>query len=82
MTDIFDDFDWDAFEKKDSFQMSEKQNEGTVDDIEHTVVSGTVIAITQREVVVNIGYRTAVLYRKSEFIYNPELKVGDALMFT
>ena len=79
MTDIFDDFDWDAFEKKDSFQMSEKQNEGTVDDIEHTVVSGTVISITQREVVVNIGYRTDGIIQKSEFIYNPELKVGDVV---
>lgn len=79
MTDIFDDFDWDAFEKKDSFQMSEKQNEGTVDDIEHTVVFGTVISITQREVVVNIGYRTDGIIQKSEFIYNPELKVGDVV---
>ena len=79
MTDIFDDFDWDAFEKKDSFQMSEKQNEGTVDDIEHTVVSGTVISITQREVVVNIGYHTDGIIQKSEFIYNPELKVGDVV---
>lgn len=79
MTDIFDDFDWDAFEKKDSFQMSEKQNEGIVDDIEHTVVFGTVISITQREVVVNIGYRTDGIIQKSEFIYNPELKVGDVV---
>ena len=39
MADILDDFDWDAFEKRNSFQMSEKQNEGTVDVIEHTVVS-------------------------------------------
>ena len=45
MADILDDFDWDAFEKRNSFQMSEKQNEGTVDVIEHTVVSGTVISI-------------------------------------
>lgn len=79
MTDIFDDFDWDAFEKKDSFKMSEKQNEGIVDDIEHTVVFGTVISITQREVVVNIGYRTDGIIQKSEFIYNLKLKVGDVV---
>ena len=77
MADILDDFDWDAFEKRNSFQMSEKQNEGTVDVIEHTVVSGTVISITQREVVVNIGYHTDGTIQNSEFRYNPELKVGD-----
>ena len=82
MADILDDFDWDAFEKRNSFQMSEKQNEGTVDVIEHTVVSGTVISITQREVVVNIGYHTDGTIQNSEFRYNPELKVGTSLMYT
>ena len=79
MTDILDDFDWDAFEKRDSFQMSEKPNEEIMDIIEHTVVSGTVVSVNQREVVVSIGYRTDGIIQNSEFRYNPELKVGDVV---
>lgn len=79
MTDILDDFDWDAFEKRDSFQMSEKTNEETMDIIEHTVVSGTVVSVNQREVVVSIGYRTNGIIQNREFSYNPELKVGDVV---
>ena len=79
MTDILDDFEWDDFEKRDSFEMSEKQDEGTMDVVEHAIVSGTVISITQREVFVNIGYRTDGIIPNSEFRYNPELKVGDVV---
>ena len=52
-----DDFDWEAFENAASSQSVEESNEETTDVPEHTVVSGTVISINKREVVVNIGYR-------------------------
>lgn len=59
--------------------MPEKPHEGTMDIIEHTVVASTVVAITQQEVVVNIGYSIDGIIPKSEFRYNPELKVGDVV---
>lgn len=74
-----EDFDWDASENQASSQSTDESSEGTVDVAENTIVSGTVISINRREVVVNIGYCTDGIIPSSEFRYNPELKVGDAV---
>ena len=74
-----DDFDWEAFENEVSSQSVEVSSEETTDVPEHTVVSGTVISINKREVVVNIGYRNDGILSASEFSYNPDLKVGDVV---
>ena len=81
MTNILpsDDFDWEAFKYQDSFQSAEESSEETPDITEHEVVSGTVISINKREVVVNIGYRNDGILSASEFRYNPDLKVGDVV---
>ena len=44
---------------------------------EGEVVEGTVTAITKREVVVNIGYKSEGVIMAPEFRYNADLKVGD-----
>lgn len=72
-----DDFDWESFENQLSSQSTGESIEETADVAEHTVVSGTVVSINQREVIVNIGYRNDGIISKSEFRYNIELKVGD-----
>ena len=41
------------------------------------VVIGTVIQMTSREVVINIGYKSEGVVSLNEFRYNPNLKVGD-----
>jgi len=41
------------------------------------VVEGTVMNISKREVVVNIGYKSEGVIPVSEFRYNPELAVGE-----
>lgn len=76
MAEILDDFDWDAFENGNSFQTKVSDGE-TTDEVEHSIVSGTIISINKYEVVVNIGYRTDGIIPSIEFQYNPELKVGD-----
>jgi len=43
------------------------------------VVHGTVIQMTSREVVVNIGYKSEGVVSLNEFRYNPSLKVGDTV---
>ncbi|MFZ2338247.1 MAG: 30S ribosomal protein S1, partial [Bacteroidales bacterium] len=43
------------------------------------VVNGTVIQMTPREVVVNIGYKSEGVVSLNEFRYNPNLKVGDTV---
>ena len=53
-----DDFDWETFENAASSQSVEESSEGTVDVAENTIVSGTVISINRREVIINIGYHS------------------------
>ena len=44
---------------------------------DNEVVEGTVTAISKREVIVNIGYKSEGVIQAPEFRYNPDLKVGD-----
>jgi small subunit ribosomal protein S1 len=44
---------------------------------EHTVIDGKVVALTAREVVVNIGYKSEGVISAPEFRHNPDLKIGD-----
>ena len=76
------DFDWEALslDGYTSAQRSELSDryETTLTSInEKEVIEGTVIAITKREVVVNIGFKSEGVVPAGEFRYNPDLKVGD-----
>ena len=77
-------FDWEAFEKGSSTEVSLEAQEqayaGSMNKVgDHDVVDGTVIAMNKREVVVNIGFKSDGIIPTSEFRYNPELKVGDTV---
>ena len=79
------DFDWDAYEK------GETQRDKSTEELEKTydkslgafkdneVTEGTVISISKREVVVNIGAKSDGIIPFNEFRYNPDLKVGDTV---
>ncbi len=77
-------FDWSGnSEKEDDYSPEERQElenlyEGTLAEIdEKEVVTGKVVALNKREVVVNIGYKSEGVISRSEFRYNPDLQVGD-----
>lgn len=78
-----EDFNWDAFEKGDSYgEVSKEDLVKTYDETLNTVkdkevVMGTVTAMNKREVVVNIGFKSDGVVPMSEFRYNPDLKIGD-----
>ncbi len=78
-----EEFDWDAFEKGETFgNMSREDLENAYDGTLNTVkdkevVEGTVISMNKREVVVNIGFKSDGIVPLNEFRYNPELKIGD-----
>ncbi len=77
-----DKFDWDAFEQDTDYGVSKEEVEAKYSEtlssvIEKEVVEGTVVAVTKREVLVNIGYKSEGVIAVSEFRYNPELAVGD-----
>ena len=77
-----EDFDWEAFEKEDVYDADREsiaqQYDKTLSKIsENEIVEGTVTAVTKKEVVVNIGYKSEGVIPVTEFRYNPDLKVGD-----
>ncbi len=79
-----EDFDWDAFENdgKSAANIAEetKAYEGTLNNVsDNEVIDGKVISINDREVVVNIGYKSDGIISKNEFRYCPELQVGDTV---
>ena len=78
-----DKFDWDAFENDgdvysdDKEKVAEEYDKTLSKVVENEVVEGVVTAITKREVMVNIGYKSEGVIMAPEFRYNPDLKVGD-----
>ncbi|MAO45573.1 MAG: 30S ribosomal protein S1, partial [Crocinitomicaceae bacterium] len=80
------DFDWDAIDDSDDTISAEERarlenlyeaNLTLIEDKQ--VVSGTVITVGKKEIVVNIGYKSEGVISASEFRYNPDLKPGDAV---
>jgi small subunit ribosomal protein S1 len=80
------DFDWNSIGKKqDNYTTSEKDQLdelygkalSTITDAQ--IIEGTVVAKNNREVVVNIGYKSDGVVALSEFRYNPDLKLGDKI---
>ena len=80
-------FDWDEFESDevDGYSATErtelnKMYESTLTQIEEkSLVQGSVIAITKKEVVININYKSEGVVPKNEFRYNSDLAIGDVV---
>lgn len=79
-------FDWGSVGKKSiSYSATEKARLEAMYDqtlnsiVEHDVIEGIVVAKNNREVVVNIGFKSDGLIPLSELRYNPDLKVGDKI---
>ena len=81
-----EEFNWDAIGKKDQVYSKnervklEKMYMETLSQIsEKEVIDGIVIAITEREVFVNIGYKSDGVIPINELRYNPDLKIDDVI---
>jgi len=78
-------FDWDAYESEElrsspKYTEFEAMYDKTLSTVAvDEVVKGTVIQMTNREVVINIGYKSEGVVSLNEFRYNPGLKVGDTV---
>jgi small subunit ribosomal protein S1 len=77
-------FDWDAL-ALDGYSLIQRSElsdvyEKTLTSIsEKEVVEGTVVTVTKKEVIINIGYKSEGVVPASEFRYNTELKAGDTV---
>lgn len=86
MTKVKKDFDWDLVEGKgfggnytsDQKAKMEAAIEATLNSVtEKEVVKGVVVSKTDREVIINIGFKSDGLVSASEFRDMPDLKAGD-----
>ncbi|MDD3724756.1 MAG: 30S ribosomal protein S1 [Bacteroidales bacterium] len=80
------DFDWSSIGKKaDNYSEQEKEQlsnayESTFSQlVEQQVIEGIIVAKNNRELVVNIGFKSDGVIPVSEIRYNPEFKVGDKI---
>lgn len=81
-----DDFDWDGYEKE--AKLKSASLEGTLSETyektlksinDKEVVSGRVMAMNNREIVVNIGFKSDGILSRNELRYKEDLKVGDVI---
>ncbi len=81
-----DQFDWDAFDRKgfgEGYSQKEREEitnlyEGTVTSVnESEVVEGIVVGINDKDVILNIGFKSDGLVPVAEFKDLPDLKIGD-----
>lgn len=80
------DFDWDKDDKgfggysAEERAVLEQQYESTLSSISKgEIVPGTVVSINNKDVVLNIGFKSDGLVSSSEFRDLPDLKVGDTV---
>ena len=80
------DFNWDDFsDSKSSYNKKDHKSletmyENTFSELkEKEVIQGTVVAITDKDVVLNIGFKSDGLVPLSEFKSTPDLKVGSVV---
>jgi small subunit ribosomal protein S1 len=80
------DFDWDNTGKAfDSYKNDERVKYEALYDqtlnqvLEREIVNGTIISLTSKEAVVNIGYKSDGLIPLTEFRHMPDLKSGDVV---
>jgi len=80
-----EEFDWDKAAQNDMYSTKErtdleKEYSSTLPDvIDKQVIDGTVVMVTDREVVVDINFKSDGVISFNEFKYNPELKAGDTV---
>jgi small subunit ribosomal protein S1 len=81
-----EDFDWDADDKKfgnysdSEREKMEKLYDGTFSSItKGEIITGTVVNVNNKDVVLNVGFKSDGLVSVSEFRDTPDLKIGDTV---
>ncbi len=80
------DFNWDEigknknnYSKEDEAKLSEAYEKTFNQNLDQEIIEGTIVSISDREAVVNIGFKSDGVIPASELRYNPDLKSGDKI---
>ena len=82
---VSEEFDWEKAAQDDIYSTKEradleKEYSATLPDVvDKQVIDGKVVLVTDREVVVDINFKSDGVISFNEFKYNPELSVGDTV---
>ena len=79
-----EEFDWEKLESSDYNENEredlEKEYLTTLSKVEDKkVLDGTVVRVTDREVIIDINFKSDGVIGRTEFRYNPDLKAGDTV---
>ncbi|HIE73855.1 MAG TPA: 30S ribosomal protein S1 [Flavobacteriales bacterium] len=79
-----EEFDWEKLESSDYNENEredlEKEYLPTLSKVEDKkVLDGTVVRVTDREVIIDINFKSDGVIGRTEFRYNPDLKPGDTV---
>jgi len=80
-----EEFDWDKaaqndmYSKKERSDLESEYNATLPDVVDKQVIDGTVVLVTEREVVIDINFKSDGVISFNEFKYNSELKAGDTV---
>ena len=86
MANTQEDFNWEkldtkgfgeGYTKKEREQLASLYEDTLTEVTENEVVTGTVVGINERDVILNIGFKSDGLVPTSEFRDTPDLKIGD-----
>ena len=86
MANFQDDFDWDKIDNKgfgkgysnsERAELEQLYGDTLTEVGENEVVKGTIVGLTDRDVILNIGFKSDGLVPLTEFRDTPDLKVGD-----
>ena len=78
------DFDWEAlqldgYSQVERSEMSDVYEKTLTSINEKEVIQGTVVHLTKKEAIINIGYKSEGVISANEFRYNADLKIGDVV---
>ena len=80
------DFNWDEigknktnYSQEDEAKLSAAYEKTFNQNLDQEIIEGTIVSISDREAVVNIGFKSDGVIPASELRYNPELKSGDKI---
>lgn len=88
MSDVqaLENFDWNAVGKKATLYSKDEREKleslystSLKSIVEHEVLEGTIVGLTTKDAVINIGYKSDGSVPLSELRYNPDYKIGDSI---
>jgi len=68
---------WNSYSDEERSRMEQMYDQSLNSVIEHEIVEGTVVGISPKDVLINIGYKSDGMIPFTEFRHMPDLKIGD-----